>query len=118
MFSSFELEREGAGEPMGNGAIRVFSTAFTSSREEVTGLDPDRRLTYRLLSGLPLRNYSAEVELGSLEDGGTSIHWCAHFGPQPFGTRLFWRLFMSFVLSRIARDLAYAAARNAHEQSL
>jgi hypothetical protein len=63
MFDAFELERPGKEEPMGLGAIRVFSTALTRSREETVELVPDRRLSYALLSGFPFTGYRADVDL-------------------------------------------------------
>lgn len=110
MFDSFELERPGTPDRYGVGAIRVFATRVSRAREEVVDLEADRSLTYRLLSGLPLRNYQATVTLTPV-DRGTSILWSASFGPQPFGTTILWRLFMRHVLGRTVRDLAVGAEK-------
>jgi hypothetical protein len=109
MFDAFELERPGNEEPMGLGAIRVFSTALTRSREETVELVPDRRLSYALLSGFPFTDYRADVDLSPRADGGTSIAWRASFDPKYPGTGWFWRLFMTAVLRKVASDLASAA---------
>jgi hypothetical protein len=74
----------------------------------VTELIPDRQLSYVLLSGLPLRNYGADVVLTPSVDGGTLVDWkasfqCAH------GTGWFWRIFMNRILSDMAMRLAVAA---------
>src|SRR5262245_40379574 len=64
---SFTLERPspepppGASHGEGLGAIRVFRTGRTASREEIMELVPARRLSYSLLSGLPLTGYRANV---------------------------------------------------------
>ena len=107
-FKSFELERPGQDEPMGIGAIRVFSTALTRSREETVELVPDKRLSYIVLSGFPFLNYRADVDLTPVEGGGTSIVWLASFDPKYPGTGWFWRLFMIAVLRKTATDLAAA----------
>ena len=112
LFDTFRLERAGHDEPYGVGAIRVFSVWTTQSREEVTELIPDRKFGYVMLSGLPLRNYRAEVLLCLLDGGGTLIHWSASFDAS-FGTGWFWRAFMRRVLAKIAAQLASAAEARA-----
>jgi hypothetical protein len=107
MFRSAELERPGKDEPYGVGAIRVFSTEVTRSRELVTEMIPDQKLGYELLSGMPLRNYRADVRVISAGEG-TLITWASSF-QCAFGTGWFWRRFMNGVLSKMARQLAAAA---------
>jgi hypothetical protein len=111
MFDSFELERPGRNETYGVGAVRVFSTKVTRSREEVTELVPDRRLAYVLLSGLPLRDYRAEVDLVQTSREATTIVWRASFNPKYFGTGWFGRLFIKAVLATTAKQLAVASER-------
>ena len=108
MFRSAELEQAGKDEPYGVGAIRVFSTSVTRAREQVVELIPDRQLSYVLLSGLPLRDYRADVRLTSPVGEGTLVDWTASFQCL-YGTGWFWRLFMNGVLSDMARRLAVAA---------
>lgn len=110
MFDSFELERPGRHEIYGVGAIRVFSTKVSRSREEVTELVPDRRIAYVLLSGFPLRDYRAEVNLIPMH-AGTTIAWRASFSPKYPGTGWFWRLFIKAVLATTARQLAAVSER-------
>ena len=64
------LEREGAPEPDGVGAIRRFARSGGSSLEEVVVFDPPRHLAYVLVRGLPIVNYRADVTLEPV-DGGT-----------------------------------------------
>jgi Polyketide cyclase / dehydrase and lipid transport len=73
---SYELERPGQVTPCGLGAIRIFRTGTVTSREEIVELIPDRRLSYTLLSGLPLRGYRADIDLtpdGSGRDGSSRV---------------------------------------------
>jgi hypothetical protein len=109
MFDSFELERPGQSEPMGLGAIRVFITKVSRAREEIVELIPGRRLSYILLSGLPFRNYRADVDLAPTAEGGTSISWQASFDAKYAGTGWFWRLFMTRILRHTASHLAAGA---------
>ena len=111
MFRSAVLEQAGRDEPYGVGSIRVFSTSVTRAREQVVELIPDRQLSYVLLSGLPFRNYRADVCLTSSGGEGTRIDWTASFQCR-YGTGWFWRLFMNSVLSDMARRLAVAAEKN------
>jgi hypothetical protein len=111
MFRSAELEQPGQDEPYGVGAIRVFSTSVTRAREQVVELIPDRQLSYVLLSGLPFRNYRADVCLTSPGGEGALINWTASFQCR-YGTGWFWRLFMNRILSNLAKQLALAAENN------
>lgn len=60
---SFELERAGEPEPEGVGAIRVFHRGKVAGRDQVAELVLDRRFSYLYLSGLPVRDYRADVDL-------------------------------------------------------
>jgi len=111
MFDAFELERPGSGDPLGIGAIRVFKTRVTKAREEVVELIDDVQLSYVLLSGLPMKNYRADVALEPMPDGSTLIHWRARFDAKVIGTGWFWRMFMTNALSTVSRQLAVAAER-------
>lgn len=110
LFDSSELERAGKDERLGVGAIRTFSTRVSKTREQVTELIPDQKLSYVLLSGLPLRNYQAVVQLSSPESGITLISWTASFQCS-YGTGWFWRIFMNQTLSKVAMQLAAAAEK-------
>ncbi|HEX4180890.1 MAG TPA: SRPBCC family protein [Caulobacteraceae bacterium] len=116
-FDGFELERPGASEPFGVGAMRVFITKVTRAREEVVELVPDRRLSYVLLSGFPFRDYRADVELEPVADG-TRIHWRARFEAKQFGLGWFWRLVMTRVLNTVSARLAAAAENDAVSVSI
>jgi Polyketide cyclase / dehydrase and lipid transport len=111
MFKSAELEQPGQDEPYGVGSIRVFSTSVTRAREQVVELIAERQLSYVLLSGLPFRNYRADVRLTSPGGSGTHIDWTASFQCR-YGTGWFWRLFMNRILSDLAKQLAVAAEKN------
>ena len=76
----------------------------------MTELIPDHKLSYVLLSGLPLRNYQAVVQLSSHESGVTLIDWTASFQCR-YGTGWFWRIFMNHILSKVAVQLAAAAEK-------
>jgi hypothetical protein len=112
---SFELEREGREGGESLGAHRIFRTGRSTSREEIVELRPDRRLSYALLSGLPLRDYRADVDLEP-RDGGTAIHWHSRFHPLYPGTGILFRLTLGKFIKRCANGLADYAAR-ASEQS-
>jgi hypothetical protein len=107
MFTSSGLERAGDRDPEGVGAIRTFSTHITRTRELVTKLIPDQQLSYELLSGLPFRNYHADVVL-TPSDSGTRIDWTATFQCR-YGTGWFWRMFMNRALADTTSRLAIAA---------
>ena len=108
-WTAFTLESPGADAPEGPGAVRVFTSRAwgrtTVSRERVVEVVPDRRIGYRLLSGLPLRNYRATVDLEPA-DGGTTIRWRATFDGAPPGLARFYRRVLSGFIADAARRVA------------
>lgn len=102
---SFELERAGADEPEGVGAIRIFRRARMTGRDQVAELVPDRRFGYRHLSGLPVRDYHATIDLDP-DDGGTRIRWCVSFLPRLPGTGRLLRRGVRQFIDDCARGLA------------
>src|SRR5919204_6405112 len=60
---SSALEREGYPPPGGVGAVRLLKRFPMTLREELTLFEPPERMAYELRSGLPLRDYRAEVSL-------------------------------------------------------
>jgi hypothetical protein len=100
-----ELEREGVPAPDGVGAIRRFSIGPGLSREEVVGFDPPWHLAYILLSGLPVQDYRADVQL-SPDGTGTLIAWRARFTPKLPGSGAALAVFLRANLTGFARGLA------------
>jgi uncharacterized protein YndB with AHSA1/START domain len=100
-----EYEREGVPAPHGVGAVRRFGNRVASTREEVLEHDPPRHLAYRILSGVPVRSYRADVTL--TPDGtGTAIRWAATFTPKVPGTGWLLARFLRTFLRRFTRGLA------------
>ena len=107
---ALELERIGDPPPEGVGAIRVFRRGRTTGRDEIVEVVPDRRLGYRSLSGLPVRDYRAHVDLEPDGDG-TTIRWEASFSPKLPGTgRLLERGLRRFLYECTAGLAAHAAS--------
>ncbi|WHT21057.1 SRPBCC family protein [Crossiella sp. CA-258035] len=109
-FTGFELERAGEQGAESVGAIRVFRRGKKITREQVVELVPERRLGYALLSGLPLLDYRANVDLAPV-DGGTEIHWHSSFRPRFPGTGWLFRKVLSVFIRRCALGLAEHAGR-------
>jgi uncharacterized protein YndB with AHSA1/START domain len=64
--------------PSRKGSIQWFRYGrLTTSVEEILEVEEPRRLVYRVVSGLPVKNYRAEVTLTPSPWGGVSIHWSA-----------------------------------------
>ncbi len=113
---SFELERPGPDGEEGLGAVRLFHTGRVTSREEIVELVPDRRFSYALLNGLPMRDYHADVDLEP-RDGGTTIRWQSRFHAKYPGTggwlRRFLRRFLRQCVDGLAAHTAEASERSA-----
>jgi len=75
-----ELEREGEPAPNGLGAIRKLSAIGPPLREEVIAYEPDGRFSYKLLSGLPVRDHVGTVEL-TASGGGTKMVYAVRTHP-------------------------------------
>ncbi len=73
------LERSGAANPNGRGALRGFASGPVKVFEEIVDFEPPRRMTYRVVrGGLPMKNHLGEVTLS--EDGeGTRLVWKCRF---------------------------------------
>jgi uncharacterized protein YndB with AHSA1/START domain len=107
-FDGFELEREGEAGGESAGAIRVFTSRRIRNREEMTELSPDRLISYRSLSGLPIRNHAASVRLAP-SAGGTLITWDERFEAAWPGTG--W--YIARALRRFVQDCADGLAAHA-----
>jgi len=110
---SYTLERPGDdGEPNGVGSIALFVTGRHRNREQIVELVPNQRLSYVLVSGDPLRDYRATVELVP-EGTGTRIRWRSSFHPVYPGTGWIYRL----ALTRFFRGMVTGLARAAEQRS-
>jgi len=107
---AFELEKEGGTGGESKGAIRVFTTGRSRSREELLELRPGQLLSYSLLSGLPIRHHRATVSLQPAAEG-TVITWQEVFETtRPGSTWLLTRLLRRFV-QKCADGLAAHASQ-------
>lgn len=106
---TFELEREGDGEPEGVGAIRVFGSGRMRGRDQVTGFDEDRAFRYIHLGGLPVRNYEAEVTIVPAESG-CEITWHTTFDPKFPLTGVFVHSALNRFIAMSVQGLANRAA--------
>jgi Polyketide cyclase / dehydrase and lipid transport len=111
-WSSSELEREGSPPPAGLGSIKRLVRGRRTIREEVTAFEAPSRYAYRLVSGLPARNYHAVVTLSDAA-GGTDIHWHSEFDAKCPGTGGLVRRALERAVVDVASRLAAEAERRA-----
>ncbi|NLA35260.1 MAG: SRPBCC family protein [Actinobacteria bacterium] len=78
-FTAATLEREGSPERDGVGAVRKFGVGKILSREEVTEFEAPHRLSYRLLSGLPITDYHSTVTITEIDDRRCRVGWASSF---------------------------------------
>jgi uncharacterized protein YndB with AHSA1/START domain len=79
------LEEEGHPHRDGVGALRYLGVGRIGSRERVVEFDPPRRLAYTIESGVPVRDFLAEVVLEPAPGGGTELTWSGGFTSAPPG---------------------------------
>jgi len=105
-FDDAEVESgEGVGE------IRRFRAGRVTTRERVVELDPPRRYLYEFVSGLPIRDYRAEVTLSPAADGGTAIRWQSSFRAKLPGTGWLVRRRLTQFIAETAEGLAREAEK-------
>jgi uncharacterized protein YndB with AHSA1/START domain len=107
-----ELEREGEPEPNGLGAIRVLTLAGPPMREEVIGYERPSRFSYKILSGLPVRDHVGTVEL-TAAGGGTEVTYAVKTTPT---IPLAGPVFMAFLKKGI-RDLIAGVAKESERRA-
>jgi uncharacterized protein YndB with AHSA1/START domain len=95
-------------EGEGLGELRRFQTGRRTTRERVIGFDPPRRFQYELVSGIPIRDYRAEVTL-TPDGDGTAIRWHSHFRAKIPGTGGLVRRQLERFIERTAQGLAREA---------
>jgi hypothetical protein len=102
--------RDGDPPPDGVGAMRRFRRGRRTHEEEVVAFEPPRRLAYEVRSGLPVRDYHAEVTLEPVGDG-TRIVWESQFdGANPVGGWVMHQVLKRFMPSTTKRLAAAAEA--------
>jgi hypothetical protein len=106
---SCEIERPGADEPEGVGAVRVLRSGRVTGRDEIVELVPDRRFSYTNSSSLPVRNYRGDVDLEPVSDG-TAIRWQSTFDPKWPGTGWLMRRGLDRFIAQMTEGLAERAA--------
>lgn len=103
----FVLIKPGNGD--GPGEIREFVTGGYTIREEIVERRRDSRLSYVLLSGLPLRDYRADIDL-TPRAGGTDISWHTGFRSKVPGMGPLYRRGLAKITRRFVDGLAEHAA--------
>ena len=98
-------EREGTPPPGGVGAVKKLGGKPVYSREETVDFDPPHHYAYRILSGPPVKNYRADVDL-TAADSGTRIRWAFRFEPKIPGTGAIMRFYLGRIVAGLARRLA------------
>jgi uncharacterized protein YndB with AHSA1/START domain len=103
------MESGGRPEPNGVGAVRALHLIGPPIREEVTAFEPTRRLAYRLLSGLPVRDYTGEIVLAPT-DAGTRLSWTIRFSPRVPGAQFPVSTGIRFAARSVAKEATRRAA--------
>ena len=108
VWSKTVLEREGDPAPDGVGAIRAFTKSPITSREEVVVFEPGVRLVYRLLSGLPVKDYFGTITLSD-HPAGCRISWRSEWQSRIPG--------LQRQMQKLLEDLCARAAREAERRA-
>jgi len=109
--SHADWEREGDPPPGGVGAIRRMGRPPFYGREQIIDFDPPHHMAYTVLSGIPVRNYRADVQLVATATGGTAITWRATFDAKIPGTGALLAALLPRLIGSYARRAADEAGR-------
>lgn len=93
----------------GLGEIRSFKTGRVTVREEIVERKAERRLSYKLLGGLAVRDYRADIDLTPTA-GGTEIRWHTTFTAKVPGSGWLYRRALERATLRFVDGLAKHAA--------
>ncbi|HEY0806976.1 MAG TPA: SRPBCC family protein [Pseudonocardiaceae bacterium] len=105
---SVDMERDGEPDPAGVGAIRVINwPGLRGIREEITAFEPNRRMAYRALSGIPVPDWAGEIELAE-RPGRTTIRWSLSATTRLPGAGLILDLAAGFLLSALVKAIGRA----------
>jgi hypothetical protein len=108
-----ELEREGEPTPNGLGAIRVLSAVpGPPMREEVIGYERPNRFSYKILSGLPVRDHVGTVELKSAGEGTELVYAVKTTPTIPLSGPVFMA-----ILKKAIRDLIAGVAKESERRA-
>jgi uncharacterized protein YndB with AHSA1/START domain len=103
--------RPPAAGPSQEGSVQWFRYGQrTTSVEQILEVDPPRHLAYKVVSGLPVRNYRADVTLTPTSSGGTTIRWAASWDKTLMGS------LVRRKLAQLYPDLVAALAAAADQQ--
>jgi len=79
--------RPPAAGPSQEGSVQWFRYGRrTTSVEQILEVDEPRHLAYKVVSGLPVKNYRADVTLTPTSSGGTTIRWAASWDKTLMGS--------------------------------
>lgn len=108
-----ELEREGEPSPNGLGAIRVLSALpGPPMREEVIGYERPSRFSYKILSGLPVRDHVGTVELKAAGEGTELVYAVKTTPTIPLSGPVFMA-----ILKKAIRDLIAGVAKESERRA-
>lgn len=105
-FSRSWLEKEGAPDRNGVGAVRGFASGGVRVFEQVHEFEPPKRMTYAVVSGgLPMKDHLGEVILEP-EGDGTRVTWRCRFDSRIPGLGGLQRRIVERVFRRALEGLA------------
>ncbi len=77
---STRLVRPGVAERQGVGAVHFLGVGKVGIQEEITDLDPGKRIAYRIIKGAPVKRHTGEI-LFADSPKGTSVSYTMNSEP-------------------------------------
>jgi len=109
------LEKAGAGDRNGTGAVRRLGSYGLYAFEEILDFEPPVRMTYRVVKGgLPMKNHLGEV-LFAPDGRGTRVTWRCRFASGIPGLGWFLRLYIAWFFRSAMEGFADCMQNSAQE---
>jgi uncharacterized protein YndB with AHSA1/START domain len=110
-----KLEKEGDPAPNGRGAVRMLKAVPLGPkiREEIIGYDAPATMSYKLLSGLPLKDHIGTITLIAANEGGTELRYHVETRPSlPVA-----KFVLMAIIRKAVKDLAKAIKGEAEKRA-
>lgn len=99
-----KLEKKGKPELNGIGSVRIVTIRKKQFYERLEHLEPQNNISYSLLSGAPVKDYTGNIFMEPIETN-TLVTWNVQFRPKVLGTGLIIRWFVKRTINYIISQI-------------
>ncbi len=101
---SVTVEKKGDSAAGGIGTVRMITIGKRQIREKLESIKPPNLFTYRVLYGVPVKDYIGSVEINPVKSK-TLISWIVQFKPNVIGTGWILKQIFKKTINRIIDEI-------------